>query len=631
MSDPNGRTPADYRPRNVLVVGRAIHAPWNEGTRVIASNTARAASRLADVDIVSVTHEEFRSFAASSPGVHHVFSRQAYGTRGDYVVLPQVLRRVARVMRDRNPTVTHLIGTPLAMAPLLRSRGSAVVAHVTLTKQAYLPRIDVLRARLGWHFFDRWIDAYACSSPVIRDELAVRGQSRAKLHVVPPPVDTDLFAPGDRAEARRRLGWDEYAFIVAYVGTVSPLRFPAATVLSALSLAAPTIPGISLEVFAPLATHQYNVAWASGHLAAEASLSTVRVTTTVRDLSEDEKVLVYHAADALLLPFAAPVAVEPPLTLLEGMACGAIPFVAPYANRSSIVSHGVNGFEWDGAGSLAGSLVELRRRSTAEVDAISRAARDVAVNGYGFAVAAAALSELWASIGRPSERGRKGLTVAIVGPDGAGKSSLVAALHERSEFRTVPIYMGVDRTKATHSLPTTRWLVRRAMRTWAPRDVPAGPRRSSRTRTTVRNVIALPHELLEFGYRYLVGWRASRAGSIVLFDRYLYDSLVDSRVDGGGGWSRLRGRVFAALFPPPELMIVLDAPGATLYERKAEHDPDRLDRVGAETRRLASRARRTRVIDATLPIDEVTAIAAAAIREAMDGSTGTGDRSTPQR
>ena len=464
--------------------------------------------------------------------------------------------------------------------------------------------------------------------------LAARGQSRRKLHVVPPPVDIELFRPGDRAAARRQLGWDEDAFVVAYVGTVSPLRFPASTVLSALSLAAPDIPGISLQVFAPLATHQYNVGWASGHLAAEASLSTVPVTTNVRDLSDDEKALVYVAADALLLPFSAPVAVEPPLTLLEGMACGAIPLVAPFANRSSIVRQGVNGFEWDSAESLANTLVVLTRCTPAERTAISEHARHLAATGYSIATAGAALRDLWTAIDRSPRPRERGLTVAIVGPDGAGKSALVAALHARSDLRTLPIYMERRGVKATHSLPTTRWLVRRAGAARGRAGRPSGGLPPlARIRRTVRNVVALPHELLEFGWRYLVGWRARRAGSIVLFDRYIYDSLVDSRVDGRRGWERFRGGVFAAVFPPPDLMIVLDALRGALQARVGPmHDPESPGRGPAWwIRRVASRAPRTSVIDATLPIDEVTALAVTAIREAMGAAARPGDdRPTPR-
>jgi hypothetical protein len=41
--------------RNVLVVGRAFHPPWNEGTRVIGWNVARALSKSEHVHVVSLS------------------------------------------------------------------------------------------------------------------------------------------------------------------------------------------------------------------------------------------------------------------------------------------------------------------------------------------------------------------------------------------------------------------------------------------------------------------------------------------------------------------------------------------------------------------------------------------------
>ena len=40
-------------PGVALVVGRALHAPWNEGTRVINRNFARAADSQRQVRVVS--------------------------------------------------------------------------------------------------------------------------------------------------------------------------------------------------------------------------------------------------------------------------------------------------------------------------------------------------------------------------------------------------------------------------------------------------------------------------------------------------------------------------------------------------------------------------------------------------
>jgi glycosyltransferase involved in cell wall biosynthesis/thymidylate kinase len=619
---------------SVLVVGRAVHPPWNEGTRVIAHLTASAAATRVAVATVSVTHEDFREVAESMRDVRHVFTGRTYGTVGDYLTLPRVMRHIAHIFRERPVAVTHLVGAPMSLAPWLRRRGSRVVAHVTLTRQAYLPFLDRLRAVLAWRLFGRWVDAFACSSEVVRDDLLARGQRPESLHVIPSPVDIDTYSPGDRTAARRRLGWADDAFVVAYVGTVSPLRFPAAVVFEALRGAHPEIAGLRMEIHAPLATHGYNVDWARDAVHASTAVPGVPVTVAVGDLDPADKVNVYRAADAVLLPFAAAVAVEPPLTLLEAMACGAIALVAPAANRSRVVVHEVNGLTWDGPAGLAAALVGLANLDPARRHALAVSARRTIERDHSIEAVAACLEQMWSTIGvpgatgRPVEAGardatraRRGLTVAVVGADGAGKSSLIAALDALEELPTVPIYMGVDRLKATHMLPTTRWLLARRARGTAPQArgvtrVSAGaargqPQARHRVVGAIHDLVALPHEMLEFRYRYRVGRKVQRTGRIALFDRYVYDAIVDARVDHRRGWPRLRAELLRRAAPAPDVAFLLEAPGDVLFARKGEYDPARLDAVTAAHRVAAARARRVVRLDASRPL-------ATLVREAAD-------------
>ncbi|SEP82500.1 D-inositol-3-phosphate glycosyltransferase [Lentzea xinjiangensis] len=48
----------------------------------------------------------------------------------------------------------------------------------------------------------------------------------AKVAVVPPGVDLDRFTPGDRDEARHRLGLSRDAVVLAFVGRIQPLKAP---------------------------------------------------------------------------------------------------------------------------------------------------------------------------------------------------------------------------------------------------------------------------------------------------------------------------------------------------------------------------------------------------------------------
>lgn len=385
-----------------LILGRALHSPWNEGTRVIGRDIARAISLRRPVSTISLTGEAYRGRQDERLPVDHVYSSAPYGLIGDYVGLGGVLRRIQKRFAQQRIDVTHLIGLPLAIAPLLRLRGSRVISHVVMTRQMYMGRIEHLRAALAWRVFDRWIDMYACTSKQIHADLLTKGYNPAKLRTIPPPLDTDLFQPHDRAAARQQMGMPADAFIVVYVGTVSPLRFPAPDIMRGLSLASAKIPNLAMEIFAPVATHGYNKQWAEENVERAANEVEIPVHIQLKDLTEPEKALVYSAADIVLLPFIAPVAVEPPLTLLEAMACHAIVAVAPFANRSDIVQDGHNGMLYANPEEFAARLEYASTLGAEGRAALGKRARTTVVETNSFEAIAHAIEQAWDTIGVPS-------------------------------------------------------------------------------------------------------------------------------------------------------------------------------------------------------------------------------------
>ena len=382
----------------VLLLGRALHRPWNEGTRVIGWNFARSLEAAHDVAIVSLTHQSFGTMTDPLMPVSHVYTSAPYGVKGDYVALPRVAAQARRLLRRPEKSRVHIAGLPLALAPLLRGRSKSVVAHVVMTRQKYQGRVEQLRASLAWRLFNSAVDAYACSSRHIRDTLVQQGYPQHKLYFVPPAIDTKRYQRQDRAFARHALKLDPKAFLVVYVGTVSPLRFPAEKLMQALQQAAPAVPNIALTVFAPVSTHSYNIRWSQDNVRHAAEGSPIPVDVRLADLSEDEKALAYSAADMVLLPFTAPVAVEPPLTLLEAMACEAICMAAPHANRSAIVDDGHNGYVYHSVEQLAAQLEAVAQMSPAQRARVGDLARACIEEHYSFAATRDATERMWASI-----------------------------------------------------------------------------------------------------------------------------------------------------------------------------------------------------------------------------------------
>ena len=119
-----------------LLLARALHAPWNEGTRVIGRDLARVAGSLRPLRTLSLTHAQYIGRPDASLAVEHIATRRSYGVRGDYAALRPITRAVEAVLAGEPVDVAHLVGLPLALAPWLRRRGIPVVSHVTLAQQS---------------------------------------------------------------------------------------------------------------------------------------------------------------------------------------------------------------------------------------------------------------------------------------------------------------------------------------------------------------------------------------------------------------------------------------------------------------------------------------------------------------
>ena len=380
----------------VLVIGRALHAPWNEGTRVIGRGVvelARAAGR--ETLLISLTQP---AFALREPGVRHVGSTHAYGARGDYAGLPGLARAVRAEARSGRFSVAHVVGLPLALAPVLRLSGLRVVAHVALTHHVEHGRLETARSLAAGRVYAPLIDAYACASTPVHDELRERGYPERKLFTCVPPVDTQTYASRGRASSRSTLGWDADAFTVAYVGQVAEQRFPADQI--ARQLASLPFPA-RLELYAPATTHERNPARVAR---IRASFADAGVPATVRteDLADDAKAMISSAADVQLFPFTAPAAIEPPLTLVEAMACAATVLVLPHANASRLVVDGRSGAFPRSLAELGTALCRLAELGADGRAQLGIAARATVVDRFSRAAAARELETLWRAIGTPT-------------------------------------------------------------------------------------------------------------------------------------------------------------------------------------------------------------------------------------
>lgn len=223
--------------------------------------------------------------------------------------------------------------------------------------------------------------------------------------------------------------------------------------------------------------------------------------------------------------------------------------------------------------------------------------------------------------GMPSRRGGRGFTVALVGADGAGKSTISRALEQAPLPAPVKtIYMGVNLEASSLMLPTTRLLLAAkrarggrpdlvASSLKQPSDAGAPPGRD--LRRSARDGARLSVWMGEEWLRQLVASCYGARGFIVIFDRHFfadyYFTDIATAKAGRGLFARLHGWMLLHAYPKPDLVICLDAPAEVLYLRKPESSAEWLEQRRQQYLKLADIVPAFVVIDVDRPLDEVIA------------------------
>lgn len=222
------------------------------------------------------------------------------------------------------------------------------------------------------------------------------------------------------------------------------------------------------------------------------------------------------------------------------------------------------------------------------------------------------------------------ISVAIIGPDGAGKSTISESLEGAAMPAPVKrIYMGVNLESSGLMLPTTRLAlaVKKARGRRADMVAPS-TRAPGATGSPVKRAVTggartvrLLMWLAEEWFRQLVALYHRSRGSIVVFDRHFYADYYHFDVAGNGrrsATSRIHGYLLKHVYPKPDLVVCLDAPGQVLFDRKGEATAEWLEERRGQYLSLRDVVPHFVVVDADRPLDAVTREVAAVITEFVE-------------
>ena len=172
-------------------------------------------------------------------------------------------------------------------------------------------------------------------------------------------------------------------------------------------------------------------------------------------------------------------------------------------------------------------------------------------------------------------RRRRGPSLALLGPNGVGKSTAAAQLQRFVPFEVRIVYMGM--WKASEH---------RRTRLWALVEIAVRP--------------------LRIWCRYLRAQYHQLRGRVVVFDRYVYDALLPPTAPLGFA-KRMYFFLLAHVIPGPRAAVFLDVPGRVAYGRKPEATPDDLESERLLYAELTRRSVPVAFIDAGADADTVRA------------------------
>jgi thymidylate kinase len=211
-------------------------------------------------------------------------------------------------------------------------------------------------------------------------------------------------------------------------------------------------------------------------------------------------------------------------------------------------------------------------------------------------------------------------TVALIGGDGAGKTTIANAVIQSSGLAMKYLYMGLSTRSSNRALPTSQlvlFIKRRIYKKGVKKnnkpfqaDIPVSQLEySEETHGWVWNTARFLNRLAEVWYRQIISWSYQLHGYIVIYDRHFFFDTAPGVINSNNQSLLVLDRLFFWLmshwYPRPTLTIFLDAPSDMLYQRKGEATPEYLEQQRSAFLKQGKILANFIRVDAAQPLDKV--------------------------
>jgi len=211
------------------------------------------------------------------------------------------------------------------------------------------------------------------------------------------------------------------------------------------------------------------------------------------------------------------------------------------------------------------------------------------------------------------------ISIALIGADGSGKTTLAAKLKSSFPRPMKYLYMGINIESSNIALPTSRFFE-------AARQIKNGKSNGMAVPQSLHDkkpalqpgvlksiwlFIRTLNRIAEEWYRQMVSWFYRRKGFIVLYDRHFLFDFDANELNPDScklpSAERIHRWFLHRFYPEPDIVVFLDAPGEVLFARKGEASVEYLNARRTAFLKKGERVRNFVRVDATLPPDSVYA------------------------
>jgi len=215
-------------------------------------------------------------------------------------------------------------------------------------------------------------------------------------------------------------------------------------------------------------------------------------------------------------------------------------------------------------------------------------------------------------------------TIALIGADGSGKTTIAKMLLESPPAKMKYLYMGLNIESSNYALPTSRLIFylkllkykkkNKNLKNVKLKNLSLHDIEEDRTvdkRGKLGAFARLANRMAEAWYRQFISWVFQLSGYVVLYDRhYLFDASSNHLAEESKN-QRLTAKIhwwlLNNMYSKPDLVFLLHAPPEVLFERKGEADIEYLKKRTENFMRVGSKLKNFIIVDATQSIDKVYA------------------------